>query len=288
MNSSYQQVAVVHAANGLSADLHEFRLTPQGTALITAYYPVYWNGTDVHLNAKQVVLDSVVQEIDVKTGLLLFQWDSIDHVPLTDTYEQPVKSAGAPYDYFHINSVQLQNDGNLLISARNTWAAYEVNHRSGAIDVDARRQELELQARIRGRVRVPARRPSPHRHRPDRDVVRRRRRPAEDPHPVARDHGPPGQQDQDRDARDRGPARAGAGGELRGERAGAAGRRRLRRLGAAAVSSPSSTRRARSCSTAASSATTRATAPIASRGSGRRARRRRSRRPTAARTRTCT
>ena len=30
----------VHAGNGLSADLHEFRLTPQGTALITAYYPV--------------------------------------------------------------------------------------------------------------------------------------------------------------------------------------------------------------------------------------------------------
>jgi hypothetical protein len=132
-DSSYRQIAVVHAANGLSADLHEFRLTPQGTALITAYYPVYWNATDVHLDTQQVVLDSVVQEIDVKTGLLLFQWDSLDHVPLTDTYEPPVKTAGAPYDYFHINSVQLQSDGNLLISARNTWAAYEVSHDNGAI-----------------------------------------------------------------------------------------------------------------------------------------------------------
>ena len=50
-NSSYRQIAVVHAANGLSADLHEFRLTPQGTALITAYYPVYWNATDVHMSS---------------------------------------------------------------------------------------------------------------------------------------------------------------------------------------------------------------------------------------------
>jgi Arylsulfotransferase (ASST) len=132
-SSSYRQIAVVHAANGLSADLHEFRLTPQGTALITAYYPVYWNGTDVHLSSRQVVIDSVVQEIDVKTGLLLFQWDSLDHVPLTDTYEPAVQSAGAPYDYFHINSVQLQQNGNLLISARNTWAAYEVDHETGAI-----------------------------------------------------------------------------------------------------------------------------------------------------------
>jgi Arylsulfotransferase (ASST) len=132
-NSAYRQIAVVRAANGLSTDLHEFRLTPQGTALITAYYPVFWNATDVHMSSRQVVLDSVVQEIDVRTGLLLFQWDSLDHVPLSDTYEAAVTSASAPYDYFHINSVQLQQDGNLLISARNTWAAYEVDHRTGQV-----------------------------------------------------------------------------------------------------------------------------------------------------------
>jgi hypothetical protein len=132
-NSSYRQIAVVHAANGLSADLHEFRVTPQGTALITAYYPVYWNAADDHLSSHQVVLDSVVQEIDIKTGLLLFEWDSLDHVSLTDTYEPAVTSAGAPYDYFHINSVQLENNGNLLISARNTWAAYEIDHQTGQV-----------------------------------------------------------------------------------------------------------------------------------------------------------
>jgi hypothetical protein len=132
-NPSYRQIAVVHAANGLSADLHEFRLTPAGTALITAYYPVYWNATDLHMSSRQIVLDSVVQEIDVKTGLLLFQWDSLDHVPLTDSYEPAVTAAGFPYDYFHINSVQLQQNGNLLISARNTWAAYEVDHETGQV-----------------------------------------------------------------------------------------------------------------------------------------------------------
>jgi hypothetical protein len=94
---------------------------------------VYWNATDVHLSSRQVVLDSVIQEIDVKTGLLLFQWDSLDHVPLTDTYEPAVTSAAAPYDYFHLNSVQLQQDGDLLISARNTWAAYEVDHQTGQV-----------------------------------------------------------------------------------------------------------------------------------------------------------
>jgi Arylsulfotransferase (ASST) len=132
-DSSYRQVAVVHAGNGLFADLHEFRLTPQGTALITAYYPVYWDASALHGAKQQVVLDSVVQEIDVPTGLVLYQWDSLDHVPLADSYEAMPSTAGGPFDYFHINSVQQQQNGDLVISARNTWAAYDLSHVTGAI-----------------------------------------------------------------------------------------------------------------------------------------------------------
>jgi Arylsulfotransferase (ASST) len=132
-DSSYRQIAVVRAGNGLTADLHEFRLTPQGTALITAYYPVFWDASALHGAKQQVVLDSVVQEIDIKTGLVLYQWDSLDHVPLADTYETMPKSSQGPFDYFHINSVQEQQDGDLVISARNTWAAYDIDHQTGDI-----------------------------------------------------------------------------------------------------------------------------------------------------------
>jgi Arylsulfotransferase (ASST) len=132
-DSSYRQVAEVKAGNGLTADLHEFRLTPQDTALITAYYPVLWDASALHGSKQQVVLDSVVQEIDVKTGLVLYQWDSLDHVPLADTYEAMPKSSTGPFDYFHVNSVQEQQNGDLVIGARNTWAAYDINHETGAI-----------------------------------------------------------------------------------------------------------------------------------------------------------
>ena len=145
MNSSYQVVKTISAGNGLSADLHEFQLTPRGTALITAEYPVYANATAMHGVANEVVLDSVVQEIDIPTGLVLFQWDSLDHVPLTGGYTNPPnapkkkgKAALAngswdPYDYFHVNSVGLDHDGNVVISARNTWAVYKVSHHTGAV-----------------------------------------------------------------------------------------------------------------------------------------------------------
>jgi hypothetical protein len=126
-DSSYRRLAVVRAANGLYADLHEFELTPGGTALITAYYPVYWNASAAGGSPRAIVLDSVVQEIDVKTGLVVFQWDSLDHVPLSDTYQRPPKDAGQPFDYFHVNSAEPDGDGSLIISGRNTWAAYKVD-----------------------------------------------------------------------------------------------------------------------------------------------------------------
>lgn len=134
---SYSPVATVRAANGLDADLHEFLITPQGHALITAYLPVYWDASAVHGSKHEIVLDSVVQEIDIPTGLVLFQWDSLDHVRLADSNEPlPVvgpRSLSNPFDYFHVNSIQLDTDGTLIVSARNTWAAYKLNQQSGAI-----------------------------------------------------------------------------------------------------------------------------------------------------------
>jgi hypothetical protein len=144
MNSSYQVVKTVSAANGLSADLHEFQLTPRGTALITAAFPVVVNASAIGDSTHEVVLDSVVEEIDIPTGLVEFQWDSLDHVPLTAGYTQPPNQpkkgkpvkpnfSADPYDYFHVNSVAVDDDGNLLVSGRNTWAVYKVNRNTGAV-----------------------------------------------------------------------------------------------------------------------------------------------------------
>ncbi len=124
-NTSYNPVAVVKAGNGLSADLHEFQITPQGRALITAYEPVYWGPCGC------TVFDSVFQEIDIPTGLVLYQWDSLDHVPLSASYKAKPRSGG--WDYFHINSIQQDYDGGFVISARNTWAAYKLNQNTGKI-----------------------------------------------------------------------------------------------------------------------------------------------------------
>jgi hypothetical protein len=137
-DSSYRPVAVVKAANGLNADLHEFQITPSNTAFLTAYFPVIWDARSVHGERREIVFDSVIQEIDIPTGLVLFQWDSLDHARLSESYQPPPGEGPKvgfrnPYDYFHVNSIQLDGDGNLLVSARNTWAVYKVDHHSGRV-----------------------------------------------------------------------------------------------------------------------------------------------------------
>lgn len=131
-NDRYQQIATVKPANGYLPDFHEFLITPWNTALILADRIGTANLTSLGLSAHQQVMDGVVQEIDIKTGKLLFQWDSAGHVPYSDSHG-PLPQPGQPWDWFHINAVHLDTDGNLLISSRFTWTIYKVNLRTGAL-----------------------------------------------------------------------------------------------------------------------------------------------------------
>ena len=85
-DSAYEPVATVRAGNGLQADLHEFDLTPRGTALISAYEPIHWSLSSVGGPSDGLLNDCAVQEIDVKTGLVMFEWHALGHVAVGDSY----------------------------------------------------------------------------------------------------------------------------------------------------------------------------------------------------------
>jgi arylsulfotransferase ASST/Ig-like domain-containing protein len=132
-DNTYNLVATVQAGNGYNADEHEFQLTPQNTALITIYNQVPYDLSSIGGSANGYVLEGVAQEIDVATGSVVFEWHSLDHVALTESNMPVPTAADTPYDYFHINSVKLDTDGNLLISSRNTSTVYKVNRTTGAV-----------------------------------------------------------------------------------------------------------------------------------------------------------
>jgi hypothetical protein len=132
-NEHFQQIATVNAGNGLSADGHEFLITPWNTALILSYTTATANLTSIGGAPDQTVINGVVQEIDIATGQVLFQWNSENHVPFSQS-EQPLPSSpSTPWDWFHINAVKLDTNGNILIDARDTWTTYEVSLATGTI-----------------------------------------------------------------------------------------------------------------------------------------------------------
>jgi hypothetical protein len=117
-DSAYREVARVRSV-GDAGDLHEFELTSRGTALFFVY------------RTTGGLIDNVIQEVDVATGRLLFEWSALAHIPLQHSYKQ--RTRGRPWDYAHLNSIDVDSDGDLLVSSRNTHAIYKIDRRSGRI-----------------------------------------------------------------------------------------------------------------------------------------------------------
>ncbi|HWK29361.1 MAG TPA: arylsulfotransferase family protein [Solirubrobacter sp.] len=131
---SYREIARIRAGGGLHGDLHELTLTAEGTALIPIYDPVKADLSPVGAAYSDgEAVDNVIQEVDVATGKVLWEWHSLDHVAITESYAGPPQKNRFPYDYFHINSIDVDTDGNLLVSARNTWALYKLDRRTGDV-----------------------------------------------------------------------------------------------------------------------------------------------------------
>jgi hypothetical protein len=133
-DTSYREIARIRAGRGLQGDLHELELTDRGTALIPIYHAVKADLSVVGAAYSDgEAIDSIIQEVDVATGKVLWEWHSLDHVPITESHAGPPQKTRFPYDYFHINSIDVDTDGNLLVSARNTWAIYKIDRATGKV-----------------------------------------------------------------------------------------------------------------------------------------------------------
>nr|MBA3379713.1 aryl-sulfate sulfotransferase [Chloroflexia bacterium] len=126
-NGRYDVVARLQVGNGyFGADLHECLLTPRGTTLVIVYNPVRWNHTSGGGDEDGTALDGIVQEIDIETGRVLFEWHSLDHIALDEAIGEPPEDSDVPWDYFHLNSIEEDASGNLILSARHTNGIYKI------------------------------------------------------------------------------------------------------------------------------------------------------------------
>ncbi|HEX4402500.1 MAG TPA: arylsulfotransferase family protein [Galbitalea sp.] len=141
LDASYRTIAVVKTGPGMDADLHEFHLTPWGTALMTAYPTEKADLSSVGGPASGYLLNGHIQEVDIRTGAVLLSWSALDHVPVAETYAD-VKDPGdglgktptTGFDAYHLNSIDYDKDGTTLyISGRHTHTIYAIDRKTGAV-----------------------------------------------------------------------------------------------------------------------------------------------------------
>ena len=137
MSSGYQTVAKIPGGNGLRADLHDFQIAPNDVSYTTAYNPIRCDLSSIKGSSGGAIVDTAIQEIDMRTGLVRWEWHSLDHVgPVESEVEVPTDST--PWDYFHLNSIDVEGGGSnrsggIFISARSTWAGYQLEAGTGKV-----------------------------------------------------------------------------------------------------------------------------------------------------------
>ena len=131
MDTSFTVVDSFQCGNGYQADFHDFRLLPNGHALMIAYDPQPFDMSEIVPGGdpNAIVIGGIIQELDSDKNVV-FQWRSWDYVDITDSYHE---LTGATVDYIHLNSVDLDNDGNILISSRHFSEVIKISRQTGEI-----------------------------------------------------------------------------------------------------------------------------------------------------------
>ncbi|HEV2093220.1 MAG TPA: arylsulfotransferase family protein [Rubrobacter sp.] len=145
-DESYREIRRFPAGNGYPGDHHEFLITKRDTALILIYAETPMDLSAYGGPKDGAVMDGVAQEIDIETGEVLFEWHSLEHVGLEESFYEPEPDLVEAYDYFHINSIEEEGEDHLLISARRTSAVYKVDRRTGEVvwRLGGKRSDFEM------------------------------------------------------------------------------------------------------------------------------------------------
>ena len=116
---------------GYFTDNHEFRFTKRDTGLLLGLESRLTDLTAFGGPATGMVVGNVLQEVD-SVGRVLFSWSAFDHLSLTDI-DTSISLASSPVDWNHGNAIEIDRDGNYLVSFRSLSEVTKIDSRTGAV-----------------------------------------------------------------------------------------------------------------------------------------------------------
>lgn len=166
MNENGAIVDTFICGNGYITDTHDFQITEEETFIITSYdvQEVDMSQVVEGGNSNALVTGFVVQELDMDRNVL-FEWRSWDYFNITDAISVADSLEYGPFyltvaedftaeaiDYAHGNAVEVDQDGNLILSLRNMTEVSKINRETGDImwRLNGKNNEFEMLSDIEG------------------------------------------------------------------------------------------------------------------------------------------
>ena len=134
LDSGGDEIDRYTTGNGYSIDAHDIQILPNGHVILMSYdpQPVGMDTVVSGGRADAIVTGLVLQELDLAKRVV-FQWRSWDHILITDCASEAVSLTDSLIDYVHGNAVELDQDGNWLVSSRHLNEITKIDRQTGSI-----------------------------------------------------------------------------------------------------------------------------------------------------------
>ncbi len=131
-DTTYATAGVFTAGNGYRTDPHELRLLPNGHAILIGldYQAVRMDTIVPGGDSAAIVIGNTIQELD-RAQNVVFQWRSWDNFNITDAVHENLTAHSI--DYVHMNAIDIDTDGNLLLSSRHQDEITKIDRQTGNI-----------------------------------------------------------------------------------------------------------------------------------------------------------
>jgi protocatechuate 3,4-dioxygenase beta subunit len=126
LDASLNEIGRYQTVGLNQTDSHDFLILPNGNFVFLSYNGEMRPDPDNN-NETRLFEDTVIQVVDPTTNQVVFEWNSKDHIPLSDVLRDDLQ------EYAHGNALFLDHDGNFLISLRGTSQIVKIDSTTGDV-----------------------------------------------------------------------------------------------------------------------------------------------------------